>query len=267
MTRLSFLSLMAANADPFYRRLVAYVNARTHLSICVHDALLWQERQQQIERGAVDIAAVCGAVYVRLVDDANLPVQLLAAPVMRGARYGNQPVYFSDVVVRRDSAYQRFADLRGAAWAYNEPGSFSGYHVVSAHLATLGEDAGYFNTIQQCGSHQEALHKVRIGAADAAAIDSIVLGRAYTLQPALASELRTIASLGPNPVPPLVIGRLVAAPIVEAVRSALLTMHMVEEGRQVLDTAQIDRFVAVADHAYAPMRKQLRLAATVALAP
>jgi ABC-type nitrate/sulfonate/bicarbonate transport system substrate-binding protein len=55
---------------------------------------------------------------------------LLAAPLPAGARYGGKPIYFSDVVVRRDSPYQTFADLRGVTWGYNEPGSQSGYNVV-----------------------------------------------------------------------------------------------------------------------------------------
>jgi ABC-type phosphate/phosphonate transport system substrate-binding protein len=47
-------------------------------------------------------------------------VELLAAPVMAGTRYAGRPVYFSDIVVHRDSAARSFADLRGARWAYNE---------------------------------------------------------------------------------------------------------------------------------------------------
>ncbi len=66
-------------------------------------------------------------------------IDLLAAPVMAAERYQGQPVYYSDIVVHHASRFQTFADLRNATWAYNEPHSHSGYHVVRFHLAQTGE--------------------------------------------------------------------------------------------------------------------------------
>jgi phosphonate transport system substrate-binding protein len=91
-----------------------------------------------------------------------------------GACYKDRPVYFSDVVVRRDSKFHTFADLRGASWAYNEPGSHSGYNVVGYHLATLGEGSGYFGQVVESGAHQVSLQMILDGRIDASAIDSLV---------------------------------------------------------------------------------------------
>src|SRR5262245_52776583 len=67
--------------------------------------------------GDVDVAFLCGLPYVRLAAQPEPRLELLAAPVLRGARYGGRPVYFSDVIVRRESRFRSFADLRGARWA------------------------------------------------------------------------------------------------------------------------------------------------------
>ena len=74
-----------------------------------------------------DVAFVCGLAYIELCGPGRLPLAPVAAPVLAGPRGGGRPVYFSDVVVRRDSPFRAFADLRGASWCYNEPLSHSGY--------------------------------------------------------------------------------------------------------------------------------------------
>ena len=94
-------------------------------------------------------------------------MELLCAPVMAAPRYGGRPVYFTDVVVRRDHPARAFADLRGAAWAYNDDGSHSGYNVVRHHLLALGETRGYFGRVVASGAHQTSIQMVLDGEVDA----------------------------------------------------------------------------------------------------
>ncbi|HEU5100993.1 MAG TPA: PhnD/SsuA/transferrin family substrate-binding protein, partial [Roseiflexaceae bacterium] len=131
---------MAANADATYRAIAGELARRTGLSVTCLDDLPWQDRQRVLEDGQADVGAICGAVYVCLVGKPTARVQLLAAPVMRGARYHGRPVYFSDLVMRADANIETFADLRGTRLGYNEPRSYSGYLVLRAHLAAIGEE-------------------------------------------------------------------------------------------------------------------------------
>src|SRR5262249_5720698 len=96
--------------------------------------------------GDVDIVFVCGLAYIELPAICRR-FEPIAAPVLAGARYGSRPVYYSDVIVRRDSALRSFADLRGRTWAYNEKLSQSGYGITRYHLARLGEMGGYFGRL------------------------------------------------------------------------------------------------------------------------
>src|SRR4051794_26701966 len=100
MTAVTFVSLLAANADAHYRMLAAYLTRRAGVPIALVENLPWQARERLLERGQADLGAVCGAQYVRMAGQAAAPVQLLAAPVLRAERYQGQPVYFSDLVVR-----------------------------------------------------------------------------------------------------------------------------------------------------------------------
>jgi len=92
--------------------------------------------------------------------------------VLDGDRYGGRPIYFSDVIVHRDSAFRSFADLRGRSWAYNEPLSHSGYGITRYHLLRMGETGGYFGEVIEAGFHEESIRMVARGEVHASAIDS-----------------------------------------------------------------------------------------------
>lgn len=218
----------------------------------------WQERALRVDEGAVDVAWMCGTWYLKRKDDLCQSLALLAAPVMLGRRYGNRPVYFSDIVVRREAPFSSFDDLRGAIWAYNEPDSHSGYHVVRYHLAKLGERAGYFGRVVAAGSHQAALALILEGSVDAAAIDSTVLETELQLHPSLGERVRIITTLGPSPMPPWVVRGDLDPALVKALQQALTCMHESAEGRKVLAEAGWARFARVADADYDPLRAMLR---------
>jgi phosphonate transport system substrate-binding protein len=130
----------------------------------------------------------------------------------------------------------------------------------------LGASRAFFGGIVAAGSHQAALRMVVAGAADAASIDSIVLERELELNPELAAGIRTVATLGPSPIPPLVAAQLLPPATTRALRAALLQMHEDAEGRRILHAGRLVRFVAVEDRDYDPIRDQLRRANSITLA-
>lgn len=248
--------------DDACRAIAGYVAARLGLPVRFIDELPWPERYRQLDAGAIDVAWICGAPYVRRVD-AGADIELLAAPIWAGERYGDQPVYFSDVVVRRDSRFATFADLRGAVCAYNEPGSFSGYEAMRHHLAAQGLDGNFFAAWVESGAHSRSLELVCSGAADVAAIDSTVLEAASARRPQLQDALRVLAVLGPNPMPPWVVSRRVAPATRARLRELFTAMHADNAGRAILQAGGIARFVAVTDVDYGPTRWALEVAAGV----
>src|SRR5262245_46436358 len=157
------------------------------------------------ELDSADIAFVCGLPYVERTLRGDCPVEPIAAPVLRGARYGGRAIYFSDVIVRRDSSYRCFADLRGGSWAYNEPLSQSGYGITRFVLAQGRQAKGFFGRGVAAGWHERAVHLVATGACDASAIDSHLLAVICRDEPGLAKELRVIETLGPSTIQPVVV--------------------------------------------------------------
>lgn len=250
--------------DDACRAIAGYVAARLGLPVRFVDELPWPERYRQLDAGMIDVAWICGAPYVRRVD-AGADIELLAAPVWVGPRYGDQPVYFSDVVVRRESRFATFADLRGAIWAYNEPGSFSGYEVMRHHLAAQGLDGSFFAAWVESGAHGRSLELVCSDAADVAAIDSTVLEAESARRPQLRDAVRVLAVFGPNPMPPWVVSRHVAPATRARLRELFTAMHVDSAGRAILQAGGMARFVAVTDTDYDPTRRVLEVTAGVKL--
>jgi phosphonate transport system substrate-binding protein len=260
MPELTVVSLMSEAARPAHAGIAAWLAARLGVGVHFVEGLPWHEQQAMLDAGEVDLAFICGLPYTRRAER----LEALAAPVQAGARYGGRPVYFSDVVVRSASPYTRFEELRGARWAYNEPGSLSGYAVAQAHLAAIGAADGFFGRAVESGAHLASLRMVVAGEADAAAIDSTVLDLALRDEPGLGASLRVVEALGPNPAPPLVAARSLPDALRTQIRAALGAAHQDEAGRRALALAAITRFAPVCDADYEPVRRLARQAQGVA---
>ena len=265
METLRITSLQAENADFTIAAVTGYLAERLGISTEFIVDIPWQERKSRLDAGHIDVAWIYGLPYVRKVDQPTPGIELLAAPVMRGARYGDRPVYFSDVVVRRDSRFSTFADLHGASWAYNEPGSHSGYNVVRYHLATLGKTSRFFGQVVESGAHQTSLQMILDGRIDASAIDSTVLEQEYRHDPSIRSRVRILDTLDPSPIPPWVVRSDLSPDLRASLRQLLLGMHQDPEGQAILAEGQMSRFTHVKNGDYDTIRHMARLAESVKL--
>ncbi len=258
MDVLKLTSCQAHNTIPVSQEIAAYLSQHLPIPVEFVDDIPWPERYRQLDEGQIHAAWICGLPYVCRFDQPNPKIELLAAPVMAGARYENRPVYFSDVVVHRDSQFQTFADLRGASWSYNEPGSQSGYNITRYHLATLGETAGFFGQVIGSGAHQQSLRLILEGKIDASAIDSTVLEWELAHRPEIGDQTRIIDRFGPSPIPPWVICTAVPLEIRQQLGQLLLGLDEEEDGRSILALGQLVRFTAVTNEDYDPIRHMAR---------
>jgi phosphonate transport system substrate-binding protein len=204
-----------------------------------------------------DVAFVCSLPYVELLRRGEPPVEALAAPVLRGTRYGGRPVSFSDVIVRRDRPWVSFADLPGRSWAYNEPHSQSGYGITRHHLLCRGETNGFFGAVVAAGWHDRAIRLVCTGAVDASAIDAHVLDVALRDQPGLAEQVRVIDTLGPSPVQPVVAARRLGAEFLADLQKLLLDLRHDPAAAPYLAGALVEGFAPVTGSTYEPVREML----------
>lgn len=253
--RLRFGTYLVSNATTLalYELVTEEVGRRLGLPT----ELVVETSYESCEKDQNEVCFVCSLPYVafeRRGLDLAVPV---AAPVLQGERYGGRPIYFSDVIVHRDSPFESFLDLRGRSWAYNEPLSWSGYGITRYHLVTRGQTNGFFRQVVEAGFHREAIRMVARGEVDGSAIDSQVLSIELRDDPDLAEKLRIVEALGPSTIQPVAVSRRVPDDVREAIRDVLLTMAEDPAVRERLAVALVERFLPVDASSYDDIRRMV----------
>jgi len=211
-----------------------------------------------LSKGEADVGFLCTPSFFWLRELERSPVELLpVAPVFGDVRTPGQPVYFSEVVVRRESPSRAFPDLRGSSWVYNDPCSLSGYYNLLKKLAEMDEDERFFGRVNCSGSHLESMLMICRGEADAAAIDSNVLRIKLKSSPELEKRLRVVESWGPFPIQPVVIRSDLHPELKERLRAVLLALDV---NSDVSPTARfgLECFTPISYDHYAPEEHALR---------
>jgi phosphonate transport system substrate-binding protein len=250
MEQLRFGTYLAPNIMPVYEAVTEEVGRRLRIPT----RLVVETSYESCKRDENEVCFVCSLPYVMFEREGISPAEPVAAPVLIGERYGSLPVYFSDVIVHRDSAFRSFADLRGRSWAFNEPLSHSGYGITRYHLVRMGETEGFFGQVVEAGFHEESIRLVADGEVDASAIDSQVLAVAFRDDAVLAERLRVIDALGPSTIQPVAVSKRVPAELRDEIRAVLLAMGEEPSSRERLQIGLVDRFVPVDASSYDDIR-------------
>lgn len=247
---ISIATFLAPNVYPAYQFIGDYIGRGLGLPV---EILFIDSHDRYFDINA-DFSFICGLPYIQFKQDHPTALELIAAPVLIGERYQDKPIYFSDVIVSKDSDYQRFKDLRGKRWGYNETISQSGYGITRHHLINMQETNGFFGKVIHAHSHQNTIQLVVDGKLDAGAIDTQVLEVEFMQHPHLEDQLRIIETFGPSPIQPIVANSQLPTSLKQDVQAVLLAIGDDETAKPMLAQGLFKRFVSVTDSDYDPIR-------------
>jgi ABC-type phosphate/phosphonate transport system substrate-binding protein len=253
MDRLRFGTYLAPNVLSVYEAVTEEVGRR----LGIDTELVVETSYESCQADVNEVCFVCSLPYVTFEREGTSPADPVAAPILAGERYGGRPIYFSDVIVHRDSAFRSFMDLRGRSWAYNEPLSHSGYGITRYHLVQLGETEGFFGEVIEAGFHEESIRLVAKGEVDGSAIDSQVLAVAMRDDPELQDSLRIVDALGPSTIQPVAVSHRVPAELRTAIVEVLTTMHEDPRARERMAQGLVERFAPADASSYDDIRMML----------
>lgn len=132
---------------------------------------------------------------------------VVAAPVPTPARYGGRPVYFTDIVVRAEAPFRSLEDTFGGTVGYTLADSLSGGVALRHHLAPYRARRGgrlYAGAVGQLIHARGVIEALAAGRIDVGPLDSYYHDLLRRNDPALAAQVRTVATTAPLPMPPFV---------------------------------------------------------------
>lgn len=241
-------SINAATARA-WRTLLEWVLACAGADAEVIDFPAPQPLSELWARADLACAFMCGYPYALATPR---PV-LLAAPVPAMEGCGGEPIYWTDIVVRADSPVRGLADLIGRRFAWTAPDSQSGFQAPRCLLAPLAREHGgrlFAATLGPLVTPRRVVDAVVAGDADAGPLDSYVHALLQAGEPALAAQLRVIATTEPTPIPPLIAATGIPAVLASRLTEALLAVDRAEGLAPVLATLRLERFARVPPERY-----------------
>jgi phosphonate transport system substrate-binding protein len=235
-----------------YRQLLAYVARKSGKDLDFVQRKTYGEINELLGKGEIDIAFICSGPYALAKDRYGfIP---LAVPEIQGSTF-----YQSYLIVKRNSAFQEFSNLKGHSFAFTDPESNSGKLVPTFWLAELNQlPETFFSKVFYTYSHDNSILAVARGLVDGATVDGLVWEYFQATNPGLTSGTRIIKKSKPFGIPPIVASRQLQAAERERLQQTLLAMHRDPEGRKILAELLIDRFLPLQEEWYEPIRSMQR---------
>jgi ABC-type phosphate/phosphonate transport system substrate-binding protein len=198
---------------------------------------------------------MCGLPYIWDARDL-VPI---AAPVVRGDRYGGRAVYMTDIVVRRDSSFRTLEDTFGSRLGYTVKHSQSGYMALREHLLpyrrTLGHSP-YREIVGPLGGARDVIEALLGDRIDVGPMDGYVLDLVKNLRPDLAGQLRVIETTRPAPIPLFIATAPISPSLAGKLQAAFASAVTAEELQPQRDALLIADFVMPRKSDYVELRER-----------
>jgi ABC-type phosphate/phosphonate transport system substrate-binding protein len=257
---------VSAEAGTVWRELLSGIIARANVPVVVIDYPAPAPLEDLWMRTDQAAVFMCGLPYSRAEPQ---PI-LIAAPVPSPAEFNREPRYWSDFVVRKDSAFRKVQHTFGKRIAFTVPGSQSGCVAALTYLMAAHREMKAYAEAQAVRrpplfseiiaptiTPMGALAAVVDGAADIAPIDSYALRLLRKYRPDMACAVRVVGQTVPTPIPPLVASAMTASEKeLAALRSAFLEAHQSASLKALMDELLLLDFARPDSKAYAVLRER-----------
>jgi ABC-type phosphate/phosphonate transport system substrate-binding protein len=240
---------VSSDAGLAWRRLFDWLSAASGVPLDVIDHAYPAALPDLWKRSDLGAAFVCGWPYASRLSH----LQIVAAPVPRASRTQRRPLYWTDMVVRADSSFQRLEDTFGGRIGFTSKDSHSGFNAVRKLLMDYPHPAGgplYASAIGPLVTPRRSLESVLSGDTDVAPVDSYAHALLKRYCPEVTNRVRTIAMTDVCPMPMLIASAGTDTTAISRLRASLVTAGQDRHARPLLDDLLLDGFAEVAPQDY-----------------
>jgi ABC-type phosphate/phosphonate transport system substrate-binding protein len=242
-----------ASVAAAWRALLEWVIAHAGIECEVIDYPAPQPLPALWARPDLGLVFMCGYP----IASARPPARVLAAPIPDPARYRGAPIYFTDIVARADSPVRHLPDIFGRRFAFTTEDSQSGYQAPRRLLAPYASARGgrlFESTVGPLLTPRRVVEAVLRGEADAGPLDSYFHDLLRHHEPALAAQLRVLATTSPTPLPALVGAATLPEAAARKLTVALLAVADADELAPIRAALLLRGFAAVDAKSYGVLR-------------
>jgi ABC-type phosphate/phosphonate transport system substrate-binding protein len=239
---------VSPEATGLWRRLLAAVIEHAGLDITLFEHAAPAPINELWQRPDKAAVFMCGLPFSR----SDPRPELIAAPVPSPPDFRGLPLYWSEMVVRKESSFQTIEDTFGGRIALTVPDSQSGCLAALHYLMTAADRFPlYGEVITPKVTPLGAMSAVIEGAADVAPIDSYAFCLLQKYRSDLTSQLRSIGRTDRTPIPPLVAS---SAGGLESLQAAFLEAHRIATIVPLMAGLLLERFVRPDPASYDALR-------------
>ena len=233
----------------YYRDLLDFIGAKMGRKVSLIQRKTYGEVNELFKTGQVDLAFICSGPYA--VEKEKYGFEALATPIVRG-----EPYYRSYLIVNKTSTYQNLNDLRDKVFAFTDPDSNTGALVPKYWLSKMGETPeSFFESFSYTYSHDNSIMAVARALVDGATVDGHKWEYFQAKNPIFSSRTRVIQKSKPFGSPPLVASVALPPQDKDLIQQFVFTMHLDMQGKNILDSLMIEKFVLPDEKWYEPVRQ------------
>ena len=232
-----------------YSELFEYVGRRLGRTVEVVQRQTYSEVVSLVQHRRVDAALVCSGPYVQAEEDFG--AEVLAVP-----RIAGRDSYQAIVLVRRESPFLNFDDLRGRSFGLTDALSTSGMVYPACLVRERRRTTEtYFSKVLFTKGHDNSIRAVADGLVDAASVSSLVFDEMAKQTPRLSERLRIVERSPPLGNPPIIVHPQLDPALKRLIRESLLGLREDPDAAPLLRRMGIERFVEGNPAAYAEVRR------------
>jgi len=234
----------------YYGQMLQWVGKRIGQPVEMVQEENYDLMDAKLEKNELGVAFLCAGPYVK--DHDKFGAELLVAPQSYG-----QPLYYSYILVPKDSPAKSFADLKGKKFGFTDPKSNTGClvptYMVAKDFNTTPDK--YFSEVIYTKSHDKSIEAVAKKMVDGVAVDSLIYDYAAKKNPVYTSGTKILVKSPPYGIPPVVVRKDLDPALKEKLKNAFLAMHEDPEGKAILDGIMVDKFIVPKDADYNSVRE------------
>lgn len=245
------ISSMATPDETIYKYndLLEYLEQRLDRKVILIQRKTYKEVNQLLKRNEIDLAFICSGAYVAGIQDSAFRLFLIPE---RDKNYH----YHAYLIVKEESPYDNFSDLRGKKFVFSDSLSNTGMYYPLKRLHDYKSTAqNFFSETYLSHAHNNSIELVSRGIVDGASVNSLIFDYIRKTDPEKVSNLRIIEESMPFGMPPLVVSNNINLMLKQDLVNILTNMVKNKEGRNILRSLMINRFVEGTDTLYDGIRE------------